>query len=98
MNRVDVSCAGRPADGWTCRVAVSDGSGVVSRHEVRIARADLDRIAPGDSDPAALVEAAFAFLLEREGPESILRSFALSEIGRYFPGYERDLRSRLGRT
>jgi len=95
MNRVDVRCSGGAADGWTCRVAVSDGSGVVSRHDVRVAQADLDRIEPGVSDPTAVVEAAFAFLLEREGPESILRSFALSEIGRYFPGYEADLRSRL---
>jgi hypothetical protein len=98
MSRVEVSCARGPADDWTCRVAVSDGPRVVSRHEVGVAQADLDRIAPGASDPTALVEAAFGFLLEREGPESILRSFALTEIGRYFPGYEADLRSRLGRT
>ena len=97
MNRVDVSCAGGAVDGWDCRVAVSDERRVVSQHDVRVAQADIDRIAPSASDPIRLVEAAFGFLLEREGPESILRSFALSEIGRYFPGYEADLRSRLTR-
>jgi hypothetical protein len=95
MNRVDVSCAGGAVDGWNCRVTVSDERRVVSDHDVRVAQADIDRIAPSSSDPTAIVEAAFAFLLEREGPESILRSFALREIGRYFPGYEADVRSRL---
>jgi hypothetical protein len=42
-----------------------------------------------------VVEASFAFLLEREPRESILRSFDLSEISRYFPEYERELRRAL---
>ena len=57
--------------------------------------ADLDRLAPGNDDPVRLVEASFAFLLERESPQMILRSFELSEIGRYFPDYEREIRRRI---
>ena len=40
---------------------------------------------------AALVEAAFAFLLDREPKESILARFDLSVISRYFPEFEREL-------
>ncbi len=35
--------------------------------------------------PEVLVEQSFRFLLERESNTSILRSFELSVIGRYFP-------------
>lgn len=35
-----------------------------------------------------LLEKSFEFLLEREPNTSILRSFELSVIGRYFPEYE----------
>lgn len=38
-----------------------------------------------------LVEASFAFLLEREPKESILREFDLTVIGRYFPEYEQEI-------
>jgi len=42
-----------------------------------------------------LVEASFAFLLEREPKESILRDFDLIVIGRYFPQYEQEIGHRL---
>lgn len=45
-----------------------------------------------------LVRAAFAFLLEHEPAGSILRSFDLEVIGRYFPGWEDDVRRRLSGT
>ena len=51
----------------------------------------LERLAPGADDPIDLVRRSFAFLLEREPKESILRSFDLPEIGRYFPDYERSI-------
>jgi hypothetical protein len=44
-----------------------------------------------------LVEASFAFLLERETKESILREFDLTVIGRYFHEYEREIGHRLAR-
>jgi hypothetical protein len=37
---------------------------------------------------------AFEFLLERESKESILGSFGLSVIGRYFPDFEREMLAR----
>ena len=75
---------GRP--GWWS--PTRDGSS--SRHEVTVTRAVLDRLAPDAVDPVNLVRRSFVFLLEREPKESILRSFDLSVIGRYFPDYERD--------
>ena len=46
--------------------------------------------------PEALVAESFRFLLEREPPESILRSFELPIIGRYFADYAEEIRRRLG--
>ncbi len=80
-------------DGWTCEVTV--GNGRTTRHRVRVSRTDLDRFAPGASDPEELVRASFAFLLEREPGESILREFDLPVIGRYYPEYEREIGHRL---
>jgi hypothetical protein len=83
VTRIDVRC--EPADeGWSCDVDLG-----VTQHQVRVSRADLDRLAPGATDPTDLVRRSFAFLLEREPPTSILRSFDLPVIGRYFPEYER---------
>jgi hypothetical protein len=35
-------------------------------------------------------------MLEREPKDSILESFALTDIGRYFPEYEREIRKPAG--
>jgi hypothetical protein len=43
-----------------------------------------------------LIIQAFRFLLEREDNTSILRSFDLSEISRYFPEFESEIRARVG--
>ena len=74
-------------------VVVSEGGGE-TRHEVTLASADLARLAPG-ADAAALIQAAFAFLLDREPKEAILPRFDLSVIARYFPEFERELASYL---
>jgi len=94
MSRVEVTGA-VVGDGWDCMVTVRDGS--ETQHRVRVSRADLARLAPGASDPVDLVEASFAFLLEREAKESILREFDLTVIGTYFPDYERQIGQRLTR-
>jgi hypothetical protein len=94
MSTVEVSAA-VVGDGWDCIVTVRDDS--ETRHRVRVSRAHLTRLAPGASDPVSLVEASFAYLLEREPKESILRDFDLIVIGRYFPDYEREIVHRLPR-
>ncbi len=81
-------------DGWHCEVSIGDDPGR-SHHEVAVAAGDLARLAPAATSVERLVEASFAFLLEREPRESILRRFDLSVIARYFPEYEREIRQRL---
>ena len=91
MTDIDVTTA-PTGDGWTCRVRVTDADGSGTEHEVAVARFDLERLAPGATDPTDLVRRSFAFLLEHEPKESILRRFDLPVIGRYFPEYEREIR------
>ena len=79
--------------GWTCRVLITDDDGTTSEHDVAVTPEDLARLAPGVDDPADLVRRSFVFLLAREPKESILRSFNLPVIGRYFPEYEREIRA-----
>jgi hypothetical protein len=80
--------------GWSCRVTVGDDP-AATRHEVGVSGATLSAMAPSAGDPEALVRASFEFLLGREARESILRTFDLPVIGRYFPGWEDEVRRRL---
>lgn len=89
---VDVRC-GREGAGWLCLVRVREGP-FATEHRVTVAPAELARLDPAAADPERLVRAAFVFLLEREPASSILRSFDLTVIGRYFPGWESDVRER----
>jgi hypothetical protein len=77
--------------GWLACVTVTD-HGSSREFEVGVTLAELSRFAPGATDPADLVRRSFEFLLAREPKESILSSFGLSVIGRYFPEYEREIR------
>ena len=92
MADIDVSCV-TAADGWLCQVKVAEG-GNETRHSVTLTRADFQRLTTSGGTPESLVRRSFEFLLRHEPKESILRSFALPEIGRYFPDYERDVGGR----
>lgn len=81
-------------DGWECNVRVGRDVGA-TQHRVTVSRGELERFAPGQTTPNRLVEASFGFLLEREPRESILRSFELSAIERYFASYPREISTRL---
>lgn len=95
MTIVAVRCEGSRPDGWTCTVALRDGSVDISTHRVRVRPDDLELLAPAAVDPVALVEESFRFLLDRESPQMILAAFDLLEIGRYFPEYEAEIRRRM---
>jgi len=66
-----------------------------STHIVRVAEDYVGRLGLGDVDRGELVRASFVFLLEREPKESIMTSFELSVIERYFPEYPTEIRRRL---
>jgi len=95
MNKIDVRCAAIPT-GWRCAVSIDDGRGT-SAHDVTVASEDATDLAAAadQSDVERLVYETIAFLLEREPKESILRAFDLTVVGRYFPEFEGEIRSRL---
>jgi hypothetical protein len=80
-------------EAWVCDVIViTDGE--QSRYTLTVRGADLARWGGGAGAAGAedLVARSFAFLLEREPPSSILRTFDLSVISRYFPEYDQEIR------
>jgi hypothetical protein len=92
MRQVEVNCAPAAA-GWLCKVTVIEGD-TRTDHDVSVSRAELDWFAEDSTDPTELVRASIDYLLEREPKEAILRRFALSDIGRYFPAYSTEIRAR----
>ena len=92
MVNIDVNCV-TAANGWLCQVVITD-DGSESRHSVTLTRADFQRLTPSGGTPDGLVRRSFEFLLEREPRESIMKSFALTDIGRYFPEYEGEIGRR----
>lgn len=95
MPRTDVRCTPTQT-GWRCAVTIDDGRGT-SAHDVTVATEDATDLAAATDQPDVerLVYETIAFLLEREPKESILRTFDLTVVSRYFPEFEHEIRSRL---
>jgi hypothetical protein len=68
-----------------------------TRHHVTMSRETRNRLTVGKHTPERCVEAAFRFLLDREPKESILGSFDVTVISRYFPEFDRELPRYLSR-
>jgi len=66
-----------------------------SSHLVTVKQDDYAKLTGGKIEPEELLRRSFEFLLEREPKESILSRFDLSVISRYFPEYEREIKTRL---
>lgn len=62
-----------------------DGS--ESRHEVTVTEEEARKYGGSDQSVEDLLRSSFEFLLERESKESILPSFRLSDIKKYFPEF-----------
>jgi hypothetical protein len=65
-----------------------------STHQVTLDPKYYVRLAGGAVKPQELIRKSFEFLLQHEPKESILKSFDLSVISRYFPEYEREIKKR----
>ena len=76
-----------PAHALTFNVVVREGAGE-SRHRVSVSSGDAARHASGGVEAEQCVEAAMAFLLDREPKESILPAFDIAVIRRYFPEFD----------
>ena len=87
---ISVTATSNP-DGWTCRVHIEDQGRTVSEHTVTVTKDDRERFSP-HSTVEDLVTRSFEFLLEREPPTSIRRTFALPDIERYFPDFPTKIR------
>ena len=77
-------------DGGNSYTVTVDQAGRATHHTVTVWPSDVARYAP-DTEPEALLEASFRFLLAREPRESILRRFDLSVIEQYFPEYPSEI-------
>jgi hypothetical protein len=84
--KVDVRPTEIEGDPLEFRVTVHEDD-TKSTHDVTVSRDDLARLSRPDEDPADFITRCFAFLLKREPKESIMSSFDISVIGRYFPEF-----------
>jgi hypothetical protein len=66
-------------------------NGATTTHQVSVQPEYALKLTAGKINAAELVKKSFEFLLARESNTSILRSFDLSVIARYFPEYEREI-------
>jgi hypothetical protein len=73
----------------TYRVTVTNGASTI--HTVTVSQEYWRKLTGGRVPPEKLVEKSFEFLLERESNTSILRSFDLPVIQKYFSEYERTI-------
>lgn len=64
-------------------------------HTVTLEPEYYEKLTGGKVTPEKLIVKSFEFLLEHESNTSILSSFNLPLIGRYFPEYERTIEKRL---
>jgi hypothetical protein len=64
-------------------------------HRVSVDPSYHEKLTGGGASAEKLVEKSFEFLLEPESSTSILRTFDLPVIGRYFPEYENTIREML---
>ena len=85
-----------PARELTFDVVVREPRGE-SRHRVTVSPEDAARFARLGADPVRAVEAAMAFLLDREPKESILGAFDINVIRRYFPEFDQAFPTYLAR-
>ncbi|MCF8367727.1 MAG: hypothetical protein K9G76_01700 [Bacteroidales bacterium] len=70
-------------------------SRITTIHKVSLPLAYYQKLTSGKIPAEILIEKSFEFLLQREPNSSILKSFELSVIGRYFSEFEEVIKSRI---
>lgn len=89
MTTIDVKTT-KTEEGWKFKVKVSEDTS--TEHDVAMKKEDYEKLTQGKITPEQCVKKAFEFLLERESKESILGSFDIMLIGKYFPEFEENMR------
>jgi hypothetical protein len=80
-------------DDRTFKVTVQQET--TTTHTVTVEPVYCQKISKGKASPERLVEKSFEFLLKREPNTSILGTFDLPVISRYFPEYEKEIAKEL---
>jgi hypothetical protein len=88
---IDVEQKRSQGDVVTVSVRVREGSSETN-HEVTVHQKDLLRLSRPGETAEQFVRRCFEFLLAREPKESILRTFNVTVIARYFPDFEGSIR------
>jgi hypothetical protein len=86
----------RVENNGTATYQVSVESQTTTQHSVTVTPEYWQKLTGGRVPVETLIEKSFEFLLERESNTSILGSFDLAVIQRYFPEYEGTIGKRLG--
>lgn len=89
MHTIDI----KPLDASNFEVRIQGVN--TTTHIVSVRPDYAEKLVNGRIPTEALIKKSFEFLLERESNTSILRSFDLSVIARYFPEYEREIGNML---
>ncbi len=69
--------------------------GSETTHHVTMSDETYQDLSHDNAEPEACIEAAFKFLLDREPKESILGSFDITVISKYFPEFKQAFSSYL---
>ena len=80
-----------PGERTRWEVTVTEG-GSSTTHEVTLSDVDMGRLGAGYDSEQEFVRACFEFLVAREPKEQILSRFDVTDISRYFPEFEREIR------
>jgi len=84
--KIEIINKNKTEKGWNFTVQVDDLS-----YAVEVEQEYYQKLTKGKIEPAVLVKKSFEFLLEREPKESILRTFNIKVISKYFPEYEQEI-------
>jgi hypothetical protein len=90
MAEIDVRLV-EPGERSTFEVTVTEG-GSSTTHRVTASDVEVGRLGTGYGTEQNFIRACFEFLLEREPKEQILSRFDVTDISRYFPEFEREIR------
>lgn len=85
MQTIDIT----PLDTHSFEVKIQGSS--ATTHIVSVKPDYVEKLVGNKVPTEVLIKKSFEFLLERESNTSILRSFDLSVIARYFPEYEHNI-------
>ncbi len=90
MADIDIAQTHENDDGFTFDVRIGE-AGSETRHVVTLSRSDFEAQGDRFSEPGEFVRRCVEYLLDRESKDSILERFDISDIGTYFPDFNRDV-------